>query len=105
MLFILDEYKGSVELVFSPTATFRVKHSTDVEQEEDFQDCWDSKRECHYTKTISFSYNAQTTIKSVELMLDDDVYTPVTLNSETVAKLKAAIESAAERQEMLAKAA
>ena len=94
--FIVDEYKGDVDFVFSPTATLKVTHSTDIESEEDYQDCWDYARETHYTRsTGTTTYTATTNIKSIELMLDNDVYTPIKLNDEVIAEIKKAIEEAA----------
>lgn len=96
MAFFLDEYKGGVDFVFSPTATLKVTHSTDVESEEDYQDCWDYARETHYTRnTGTTTYTATTNIKSIELMLDDDVYTVVKLSDEVIVEIKKAIEEAA----------
>ena len=96
MAFFLDEYKGDVDFVFSPTATLKVTHSTDIESEEDYQDCWDYARETHYTRsTGTTTYTATTNIKSIELMLDNDVYTPIKLNDEVIAEIKKAIEEAA----------
>ena len=95
MSFLLEEYKGDVDFVFSPTATLKVTHSTDVESEEDYQDCWDYARETHYTRSTGTTYTATTNIKSIELMLDDDVYTVVKLSDEVIAQIKKAIEEAA----------
>ena len=96
MAFFLDEYKGNVDFVFSPTATLKVTHSTDIESEDAYEDCWDYARETHYTRnTGTTTYSATTTIKSIELMLDDDVYTTVKLSDEVIAQIKKAIEEAA----------
>lgn len=102
MAFFLDEYKGDVDFVFSPTATLKVTHSTDIESEDAYEDCWDYARETHYTRnTGTTTYTATTNIKSIELMLDDDVYTVVKLSDEVIAEIKKAIEEAAEIHQAL----
>ena len=94
MNFFLEEYNGSVDFVFSPTATLKVTHSTDIESEDAYEDCWDYARETHYTRNTGVNYHATTDIKSIELMLDD-VYTTVKLSDEVIAQIKRAIEEAA----------
>lgn len=95
--FIVDEYQDGVVMVFAQTATFKVTHSTEVETEESFIDCWSHDNECHYTKATGVNYHATTDIKSIELMLDDDVAVRVVLFGETLAGIKQAIEEAAAR--------
>ncbi len=94
--FIVDEYQDGVVMVFAQLATFRVTHTTDIEVEDAYEDCWDYARETHYTRNAgTTTYSATTTIKSIELMLDDDVYTTVKLSDEVIAQIKKAIEEAA----------
>ena len=95
--FIVDEYQDGVVTVFAQLATLKVTHSTEVEHEESFIDCWSHDNECHYTKTTGVNYYATTDIKSIDLMLDDDVAVRVALFSETLAEIKQAIEEAAAR--------
>lgn len=96
MNFFLEEYNGSVDIVFATFATLKVTHSTDIESEDAYEDCWDYARETHYTRnTGTTTYTAITNIKSIELMLDDDVYTVVKLSDEVIAEIKKAIEEAA----------
>ena len=94
-MFCIDDYNDKKVIVFAPTATFKVEHSTSVESEEGFDDCWDYARETHYTRNTGTTYTATTNIKSIELMLDDDVYTVVKLSDEVIAEIKKAIEEAA----------
>ena len=93
--FIVDEYQDGVVMVFAQLATFRVTHTTDIEVEDTYEDCWDYAREAHYTRNTGVNYHATTNIKSIELMLDNDVYTPIKLNDEVIAEIKKAIEEAA----------
>ena len=83
--FIVDEYQDGVVMVFAQLATFRVTHTTDIEVEDTYEDCWDYAREAHYTRNTGVNYHATTNIKSIELMLDDEV----------IAEIKKAIEEAA----------
>lgn len=95
--FIVDEYQDDAIMVFAQLATFHVTHSTFVEVEDAYQDCWSHDTESHYTKTTGVNYYATTDIKSIELMLDDDVAVRVVLFGETLAGIKQAIEEAAAR--------
>lgn len=96
MEFLIDDYCESVVEVFSESALFRVVHSTDIEREDEFEDCWNQRTESHYTRlTGRASFSATTTIKSITLKIDEKHF--VSINVEFAAKelLKKAIEKAA----------
>jgi len=105
--FIVDEYQDGVVMVFAQLATFRVTHTTDIEVEDTYEDCWDYARETHYTRNTGVNYHATTDIKSIELMLDDDVAVTVVLFAKTKAEIQQAIEEAAAEnwQQLTAQAA
>lgn len=98
-MFYIEEQNDDVSTVVSNLAIFKVNHRTNVESEEYHDDYWCYLTDSHYTKgTGRFNHDATTEIISIELMLENDVFVPVTLDAETTAKIKAAIEREAERQ-------
>lgn len=73
-LFCDDDYKEDVIELYTDNAFFVVEHSTHVEREEGFDDCWSYGTESHYTKGNGcYSYEADTTIKSVKLLIADGI--------------------------------
>lgn len=73
-LFCDDDYTEDRIEIYTDNAFFVVEHSTNVEREEGFDDCWSYDTESHYTKGNGcYSYEADTTIKSVKLLIADGI--------------------------------
>lgn len=96
MEFLIDEYNDLVVEVFSELAFFRVHHQTEIEQDDEFEDCWNQRTESHYTRpTGRASFNASTVVTGISLKIDEKHF--VSVNIEYAAKelLKMAIQKAA----------
>jgi len=87
--------------IYTDNAFFVVEHSTNVEREEGFDDCWDYTREAHYTQSNGrYIYEASTTINSIKLLIADGVESQcikAQLPSHVLDQIKNTIENLAEQ--------
>lgn len=96
MKFLIDEYDAFCVYVYTDCATFQVLHNTEINSEDEFDDCWSYATDSHYTRSTGRkSWYAITEIKSIQLMLDENNYTDVNLNDGILRLIEAAIEKSA----------